>query len=56
MMSEKPQIFVVKTSPKTILEDYAKLMEMANYEKYYSKNEKTVIKLNLGKWKACLKR
>jgi len=48
MSSEKPQIFVVKTSPKTVLDDYARLMEMANYEKFYSKNEKTVIKLNLS--------
>jgi len=48
MNSKKPQIFIVKASPNTILEDYARLMEMANYEKYYSKNEKTIIKLNLS--------
>ena len=48
MPSEKPQIFVVKTSPKTVLQDYAKLMEMANYENRFSKNDKTVIKLNLS--------
>ena len=48
MPSEKPQIFVVKTSPKTVLQDYARLMEMANYENRFSKNDKTVIKLNLS--------
>ncbi|MHA1291742.1 MAG: DUF362 domain-containing protein [Promethearchaeota archaeon] len=47
-MLEKPQIFVVKTSPKTVLEDYAKLMHMANYQKYYLKDRKTIIKLNLS--------
>jgi hypothetical protein len=26
MTKEKPQIFVVKTSPETVLDDYAKLM------------------------------
>jgi len=48
MTSEKPQIFVVKTSPKTILADYKKLMHMANYENHYKKDWKTVIKLNLS--------
>ena len=47
-MSEKPKIFVIKTSPKTILEDYAKLMHIAEYEKYFSKDFKIIIKLNLS--------
>ena len=47
-MTVKPQIFVVKTSPETILKDYAKLMHIANYEKFYPKNQKTIIKLNLS--------
>jgi len=47
-MPEKPQIFVLKTSPKTVLEDYAKLMHMAEYQKYFPKDLKTIIKLNLS--------
>lgn len=47
-MTVKPQIFVVKTSPETILKDYAKLMHIANYEKSYPKDQKTIIKLNLS--------
>lgn len=47
-MPKAPKIFVKKTSPATILEDYAELMEMTNYTKYYSKNSKTLIKLNLS--------
>jgi len=47
-MSEKPQIFVIKTSPETILEDYAKLMHLAEYENHFSKEQKTIIKLNLS--------
>ena len=48
MVSKNSQIFVVKTSPKTILEDYKKLMHLANYEKHYSKDKKTILKLNLS--------
>ena len=47
-MPEKPQIFVIKTSPKTVLEDYAKLMHMAEYQKRFPKNLQTLIKLNLS--------
>jgi uncharacterized protein (DUF362 family) len=47
-MSNKTQIFVVKTSPKTILEDYSKLMQLAHYEKIYDKNSKNILKLNLS--------
>ncbi len=47
-MSHKSQIFVVKTSPNTVLEDYKKLMRLAEYEKFYDKNNKTILKLNLS--------
>lgn len=48
MSTPKPQIFIKKTSPQTILQDYADLMDMAGYKKYFSTDEKTVIKLNLS--------
>ena len=48
MVYKNSQIFIVKTSPKTVLEDYKKLMHLANYEKHYSKDKKTIIKLNLS--------
>ena len=47
-MSHKSQIFVVKTSPNTVLEDYKKLMHLAEYKKFYDKNNKTILKLNLS--------
>ncbi len=47
-MSHKSQIFVVKTSPNTVLEDYKKLMRLTEYEKFYDKNNKTILKLNLS--------
>ncbi len=47
-MSHKSKIFVVKTSPNTVLEDYKKLMHLAEYEKFYDKNNKTILKLNLS--------
>ncbi len=48
MKSKSSQIFVIKTSPKTVLEDYKKLLNMANYEKYYDKDKRIIIKLNLS--------
>lgn len=47
-MKQKPQIFVLKTSPKTILKDYASLMHMADYQKRFPKDLRTIIKLNLS--------
>src|SRR4030043_485941 len=48
MPSSKSKIFVVKTSPKTVLEDYKKLMHLADYQKYYPKDQETLLKLNLS--------
>ncbi len=48
MSKENSQIFVIKTSPKTVLEDYAKLMHMAGYEKKLNKKQKIILKLNLS--------
>ena len=48
MMSKNSQIYIVKTSPKTILEDYHKLLHLADYQKYISSNSKIIVKLNLS--------
>ena len=48
MSSEKPEIFVIKTSPKTVLQDYGKLMDLTGYQKRFPKDLKTIIKLNLS--------
>lgn len=41
-------VSVLKTSPNTINEDYNKLMQLAEYQKHISKEEKTILKLNLS--------
>ncbi|TFF85956.1 MAG: DUF362 domain-containing protein [Promethearchaeota archaeon] len=46
--SKNPKIFVVKTKPETVLQDYARLMDMAGYQDRYSRDMKTIIKLNLS--------
>jgi len=46
--SKNPKIYIIKTKPETVLKDYARLMDMANYQANYSKNRKTIIKLNLS--------
>jgi uncharacterized protein (DUF362 family) len=48
MQENNQQIFVIKTSPKTVLQDYKKLLNIAKYQNYYNKKEKTIIKLNLS--------
>ncbi|MFX0003157.1 MAG: DUF362 domain-containing protein [Promethearchaeota archaeon] len=47
-MKDNSQVFVIITSPTSVLEDYSKLMKMAEYEKFYSKNQKIILKLNLS--------
>ena len=43
-----PKVAVVKTSPKTVYDDIARLMDFADYDKYVSKDVMTTIKLNLS--------
>jgi len=44
----KPKVAVLKTSPKTVLEDYTRVMHLAEYENFISKETATLIKLNLS--------
>ncbi|NVM37242.1 MAG: DUF362 domain-containing protein [Candidatus Lokiarchaeota archaeon] len=48
MPQKSSQIFVIKTSPNTVLEDYKKLMHLANYKNFFHTYEKIIIKLNLS--------
>ncbi|MFW9874204.1 MAG: DUF362 domain-containing protein [Candidatus Thorarchaeota archaeon] len=48
MMPKNSQVFVIKTRTETVLEDYKKLMHLVNYENYYNKAKKIIIKLNLS--------
>ena len=48
MLTDQPKIFVVKTSPQTILEDYTNLMHLANYQDQIGLDDDVVIKLNLS--------
>ena len=44
----KSKVIVLKTKPDTILDDYRKLLHLAEYEKFISKENDTLIKLNLS--------
>lgn len=44
----KSKVAVVKTSPRSVLKDYAKVMSLADYKKYVPKNYETILKLNLS--------
>ncbi|MGB6864094.1 MAG: hypothetical protein WBE11_00235, partial [Candidatus Aminicenantaceae bacterium] len=45
---EKAKVVVLKTSAQTVLDDYKKLMRLAEYERFISKDNATLIKLNLS--------
>ena len=45
---KKSKVVVLKTSPETVLDDYKKLMHLAEYENTISKDNETLIKLNLS--------
>ena len=42
------RVAALKTSPAPILEDYSRLMHLAEYDKFLPKENKTIIKLNLS--------
>lgn len=44
----KAKVAFLKTSPKTILEDYARLMHLAEYEKHVPKDHDTLLKINIS--------
>ena len=44
----KGKVAVLWTRPETVLEDYARLMHLADYEAHLPKGEETIIKLNLS--------
>ncbi|MBI4154320.1 DUF362 domain-containing protein [Candidatus Woesearchaeota archaeon] len=48
MPKAKSQVAVVKTSPKTVLDDYKKVMQLADYKKFLPKDKELVLKLNLS--------
>lgn len=44
---ERTKVFVIKTAPETVIEDYAKLMHISEYQNILPKNSDIIIKLNL---------
>src|SRR5258708_25312806 len=42
------KVAVVKTRPDTVLEDYSRLMHLADYQAHLPKENDTLIKLNLS--------
>jgi uncharacterized protein (DUF362 family) len=44
----RAKVVVLKTKPESVLDDYRKLMRMADYKNYLAKDVPTLIKLNLS--------
>jgi uncharacterized protein (DUF362 family) len=47
-MTKNPVISVLRTNPKDVLDDYSRLLDLAEYSKYIDKNTKAILKLNLS--------
>jgi uncharacterized protein (DUF362 family) len=45
---KKSRVAVLKTTPKSVVQDYGKLMDMAGYSDFISKDKETLLKLNLS--------
>lgn len=44
----KSKVAVLKTSPRTVLDDYKKLMHLADYQSVLAKNRETALKVNIS--------
>jgi uncharacterized protein (DUF362 family) len=44
----RPKVAVLKTNPENALEDYYKLMKLAEYEKFLPKDKDTALKINIS--------
>lgn len=44
----KSKVAVLKTKPETVLDDYARLMRLADYQKYLPKDKDTALKVNIS--------
>ncbi len=44
----KTKVAVLKTRPETVLEDYGRLMRMADYQKHLPKDKDTALKINIS--------
>ena len=42
------KVAVLKTSPESVIEDYGRLMRLAEYEKYLPKDKNTALKINIS--------
>ncbi len=44
----KSKVAVLRTKPETVIEDYEKLMKLAEFDKHLDKTKKTIIKNNIS--------
>lgn len=47
-MTGKSKVAVLKTSPERVLEDYSRLMHLAEYEKHVPREHDTLLKINIS--------
>ena len=42
------KVAIIRTHPETVIEDYAKILELIDYQSFISKDLDTIIKINLS--------
>jgi uncharacterized protein (DUF362 family) len=47
-MMGKSKVAVLKTNPEAVIEDYGKLMKMADFEQHLPKDKNTILKINIS--------
>ena len=47
-VATKPIVAIVRTTPETVLEDYARLMDLSGYQSVLDKNAQTILKNNIS--------
>lgn len=45
---ERSKIAVLKTGPETVVEDYGRLLKMADFEKHLPRDKETILKINIS--------
>ncbi len=46
--SSRPKVAVLKTEPETVIEDYGRLMRLAEYARFLPRDRETALKINIS--------
>lgn len=44
----RPRVAVLKTNPATVIDDYKRLMHLADYQQFLPRDKETALKINIS--------